>query len=164
MVSFTEAIEICLIKKFVTISGRATRAEYWWFQLFIYLSSFVMTFLAAVFADIMGSKDAAQVGVGVGSLYFIIMIIPSFCARIRRLHDAGHSGWYILWGCVPYIGGLIILIAELESSDLHNEYGPNPKYLDSNNPVYPNTNNINVQAGTNSNGHREINQITNVNL
>lgn len=125
MMSFSESVKTCLTKKYATISGRATRAEYWWFQLFIYMITFLLVFMGSILNSTLG-----RVIIVIGFIFFIGTIIPSFCARIRRLHDAGHSGWYILWSLLPYVGSLIVLIAELQSSDDDNEYGPCPFFLE----------------------------------
>lgn len=149
MVSFSEAIKICTTKKFATISGRATRAEYWWFQLFIYLVMFLL-----ILIGIHLEHNGGDIFMIIAMIFFFIMIIPNFCSRVRRLHDSGHSGWFLLWGILPYLGWLIVLIAELEGSDPDNEYGPNP-----NNPYAKN--NYNQQTGSTIN---EIEQVTNVDL
>ncbi len=125
MVSFTEAIKTCLIKKFATISGRATRAEFWWFQLFIYLTLFILLIIGFFLGE-SGGRTFWNLCV----LFYIVMIIPNFCSRIRRLHDGGYSGWYLMWGLLPYIGGIIVFVALLKGSDWHNEYGPDPTEID----------------------------------
>ncbi|MBR4533996.1 MAG: DUF805 domain-containing protein [Bacteroidaceae bacterium] len=121
MVSFTEAIKTCITKKFATISGRATRAEFWWFQLFNLLVIFVPIIIGAQLG-----KNGGDIFAVIAICFMIIMYIPGFCVNVRRLHDGGHSGWYTLWCCIPYVGGLILLIAWLQGSDRDNEYGPSP--------------------------------------
>lgn len=123
MMSFEMAVKTCLKKSF-TISGRATRAEYWWFQLFSY-SVAILAGISFETADESGSVFLNVVG-GICIAAWMLSIIPSFCARIRRLHDAGKPGEFIFWGLIPYVGSLIVLVAELKSSDKDNEYGPSP--------------------------------------
>ena len=125
MVTFSEALSICFIKKFATISGRASRAEYWWFQLFIWGTTFLLIMIGAAL-----EKKGGDVFWSIGVIFFLITIIPNFCSRVRRLHDSNHSGWNLLWGCIPYlgtIGAIYILILECTGSDSGpNDYGPNP--------------------------------------
>jgi len=125
MVTFSEAVKICFIKKFATISGRASRAEYWWFQLFIWSTTFLL-----VMVGIALEKNGGNFFLAIAGIFFFIMIIPNFCSRVRRLHDTNHSGWNLLWGCIPYlgsIGAIYILILECTGSDSGlNDYGPNP--------------------------------------
>ena len=126
MLSFTEAVKICMFQKFASIEGRATRAEYWWFLLFTLLTIYVPCIIAGLFFS--GDEDST-LGVlfaVIGGINFFITGIPSICARIRRYHDAGHSGYFIFWNLVPYIGPIISLVVELTDSKPDNEYGPNP--------------------------------------
>ena len=62
------------------------------------------------------------------SIYYLITLIPGLAVTIRRLHDTGMSGWYILITLIPYIGILILLIFMLqEGTSGPNKYGPDPK-------------------------------------
>lgn len=62
--------------------------------------------------------------------YGIVVIIPNITVTVRRLHDIGMSGWWILINFVPFVGfiGLLIL-ALFDSQPHHNEYGANPKQI-----------------------------------
>ena len=61
-------------------------------------------------------------------LYGLAIIIPAFAVAIRRLHDTGRSGWWLLVNCVPIIGWTILFIWMVKDSDEgENQYGPNPK-------------------------------------
>lgn len=121
MMSFTTAISTCMVKKFATTKGRASRAEFWWFQLFQYIIVIGSGILAIAFTK---SEDVLLPLLGI---FVLIMIIPNFCVRIRRLHDAGNSGWWILMGLIPYLGELLLFLQFCEkSNDGENKYGPNP--------------------------------------
>lgn len=121
--SFTGAISTCMVKKFATIKGRASRAEFWWFQLFLLIIAIGWFSLIFAFTQ---SEDVLLPLLGIG-IYGLVMIIPIFCVRVRRLHDTGHSGWWILMGLIPYVGELSLLILLCgKSNDGDNEYGPNP--------------------------------------
>lgn len=117
MMSFSQSIVTCF-KKYLTISGRATRAEYWWFLLFFYLVGAFFGVLAVMLDD-----ESILAGLGV---FIVIVFCPLACVLIRRLHDTGRSGAYIFLSLVPYVGGLIIFIITLLGSDSDNEYGPKP--------------------------------------
>ena len=68
--------------------------------------------------------------VGYGPLYILYnlaVLIPSLAVGVRRLHDTGKSGWYILIGLIPCVGGLILLVFFVTQGDMgDNEYGPDP--------------------------------------
>lgn len=113
-------------KKFAEFSGRARRKEYWLFVLFNIVVTIVLTLIDRALGLL--NQDS---GLGVLSgIYSLAALIPSLAVTVRRLHDTGRSGWWILIGLVPCIGGLAILIlAVLDSEAGDNAYGPNPKVL-----------------------------------
>ena len=123
MVSFTTAVKNGYKKTF-QFSGRATRAEYWWWMLFNYLVSMGAVGLGFLFAQIDTNNEALSPLVF--GCVFLINFIPSLAVTVRRLHDVGHSGWWLLLSLIPYVGSLLIFISTLSSSDIDNEYGPNP--------------------------------------
>lgn len=105
--SFGGAIRACF-KKYATFSGRANRSEYWYFYLFTFLCCIV---------PILGYVAA------------LAIFVPSLAASVRRLHDIGKSGWNLLFGLIPFVGSIILLIWHCQpSQEGDNEYGPNPNY------------------------------------
>lgn len=83
--TFFESVETCL-SKFVNFTGRATRSEYWWFYLACMIVSYAVGFL-----------DGLMDGSGVMStIVALVLCIPIIAAGIRRMHDTGHCGWFIL--------------------------------------------------------------------
>jgi uncharacterized membrane protein YhaH (DUF805 family) len=92
--TFQEAVETCLKKKYADFEGDATRSEYWWFALFIFIVGTLLTILA---------KPVAL-------LFYVGTLVPSVAVGIRRLHDTNRSGWWLLVGLVPFIGWLLLLI------------------------------------------------------
>jgi uncharacterized membrane protein YhaH (DUF805 family) len=111
-------------KKFAVFQGRARRKEYWFFALFNVLAIAILTVI-----DTMIGTFNMQTGIGVLSgLYCIAVLLPSLAVGVRRLHDIGKSGWWLLLGLVPLVGGIVLLVfALLDSEPGTNEYGPNPK-------------------------------------
>ena len=87
-------------KKSFTISGRASRSEFWFFQLF-----YVLILLVLGMPIIGGYIPYHPL------LIFVLLSIPAiFCIQVRRFHDLGKSGWWMLLNFVPYIGGIIVLV------------------------------------------------------
>jgi len=106
--SLPKAISTCF-SKYADFSGRAPRAEYWWWALFTLLAM-----VAAVFVDPV-----------VYVVVILALLLPGFAVSIRRLHDSDRSGWWFLLTFVPLIGGIIMLIFYLQpSSPGDNSYGP----------------------------------------
>ena len=106
MMGFGEAIKTCL-SKFADFGGRATRAEFWWFMLFYFIVSVVTGFA----------------GPFVSALVALALLLPTLGVQVRRLHDIGRSGWWILVGLVPLIGWLVLLYWAVQPSEGANQYG-----------------------------------------
>jgi len=110
--------------------GRCQRSEYWWSVLFYYLSIIlfgVFYVWFSVLASDPNNPDPSGMitGLFVIMLLFVIFSIPLLSQQIRRLHDGGFSGWWVLVALfVPYIGVFIVLIMSLLPSQPHpNKYG-----------------------------------------
>lgn len=111
------------LRKYATFSGRARRSEYWYFFL-MYLLIFV---LLAIVDGITGSFSAKS-GVGLLSgVFALAMLLPSLAVGVRRLHDIGRSGWWLLIAFVPLIGGIVLLLFAVKvGTPGDNEYGATP--------------------------------------
>ncbi len=103
MMEPVEAVKTCL-RKFFDFTGRARRSEYWWFILFYLIVALVWIFLSSFFMAVgfeFSSVNEGPVKTMVKSstlmlVPILIFIIPSYAAQTRRLHDSGHSGWWIV--------------------------------------------------------------------
>ena len=122
---------IDVLKKYADFNGRARRKEYWLFTLWnclIYLGYFI---LATGLTAMGGRRGAGAIAVMMFVplwAYAVAIIVPSLAVSVRRLHDTGKSGWWILIGLVPFVGGIICLVFMcMDSQPGQNEYGPNPK-------------------------------------
>jgi len=92
---------------YVDFSGRATRSEYWWFFLFCVLVP----------------AGLAVVNYKLGAVAWLVILLPSITVLVRRLHDAGKSGWWWFIGFIPVVGPLILLYFAVQPSDGDNDYG-----------------------------------------
>ncbi len=91
--------------RYANFSGRAPRAEYWWFFLF-----YIVALIIAIFIDkALGSNLFATYGI-VSTVLMVSVFIPSLAAVVRRLHDADRSAWWLLLYLVPIIGAIVILV------------------------------------------------------
>lgn len=113
-----------VLKKYAVFSGRAQRAEYWFFVLFNIIISFVLAFV-----DSAAGTMTAGAGVGIlGGIYSLAILIPSIAVAVRRLHDTSRSGWWLLIAFIPLIGFIVLLVFfVMDSTPGANEHGPNPK-------------------------------------
>ena len=112
------------LKKYAVFSGRARRKEYWYFTLINLLIIF-----ALVIVDLIAGTFNQQYNLGLfTTIYYLAIIIPSFAVLVRRLHDGGRSGWWILLGLIPLIGPIVLFIFCMFDSDHgKNQYGTRPK-------------------------------------
>ncbi|WP_156291549.1 DUF805 domain-containing protein [Oceanobacillus salinisoli] len=107
-----------VIKNYVGFSGRARRKEYWMFA----LGNIIIGLLFQLFIVF---SDAITILYVIFSLF---ILLPSLAVGVRRLHDIGRSGWWLLIGLVPIIGPIVLLVFMcLDSEEEENKYGPNPK-------------------------------------
>ncbi len=117
---FGEAVGACL-RQYATFSGRAQRSEYWWWALFntLVIGALVLS------SGVAGADAAAQdmiAGVAV-----LVLLLPSLAVTVRRLHDIGRSGWWVLIGVVPVVGSIILLVFAMLPGTLGpNRFGPAP--------------------------------------
>jgi uncharacterized membrane protein YhaH (DUF805 family) len=110
---------ITVLKKYAVFSGRARRKEYWMFFLFNMIVSFLLGLVLGFVGSFLGV--GATLGSIGGTIYTLGIIVPSIAVAVRRMHDSGRSGWWLL---VP-VANLIFLF--VDSQEGENEYGPNPK-------------------------------------
>lgn len=130
--TFRSAVCTCLKDKYATFAGRATRSEYWYYMLFIFLVAVVLnaigTSLSVFFLERTSGVYAMSGGTILINLFIALLtFIPSLAVSVRRLHDLGKSGWYVLLGLIPYLGVLILFVIYLlESQHVDNVYGLAP--------------------------------------
>ncbi len=62
------------------------------------------------------------------SFYGLVSALPAIGVQVRRLHDIGKSGWFVLVAFIPIVGGFMLLYWYVQdSAPGDNEYGPTPK-------------------------------------
>jgi len=111
-------------RKYATFTGRARRAEYWWYTLFNVIVYAVLITIGLLFTGSDGNSSVLGVLVGI---YLLAVLLPTLAVTTRRLHDSGKSGWWQLLGILP-LGGFVVFIMTLLSGDSGpNEYGPDPR-------------------------------------
>jgi uncharacterized membrane protein YhaH (DUF805 family) len=137
---------MAVLRKYADFSGRARRQEYWMFHLISAVISIVLWLL--IFVPLLFTRDANAAGplmmlfLSPVCLYSLAVFIPSLAVLVRRLHDIGKGGVWLLIAFVPFVGGIILLVFTcLDSEPGPNLYGPSPKYGGGNGygyaPPYP---------------------------
>jgi uncharacterized membrane protein YhaH (DUF805 family) len=135
---FTEAVRTVLTQKYATFSGRASRSECWWFQLFYCLVLIGLGILAALATTGSGGQDEPSsllIAVGIiAGLFVLAMLLPQMSLTVRRFHDRNISGWWylaiLIANFIPYLNvvaglaGLVITV--LKGTEGPNKFGPDP--------------------------------------
>lgn len=99
--TFKEAVKACF-KKYASGRGRANRVEYWMWWLFVLIATAFIV---------------------VGWVMLPVLIIPTISATVRRLHDVGKSGWWILLGIIPLANLYLIYLLARKGNKEDNRYG-----------------------------------------
>lgn len=112
-----EAIKVCF-SKYVTFSGRARRAEYWWFILFTWIVSLLLGAFDGTFSGEMGILSG---------LWSLATLLPTLAAGSRRLHDIDRTAWWLLIILVPLIGFIVLIVFfATPGTRGANRFGPDP--------------------------------------
>lgn len=110
-----------LTNRYAQFFGRARRSEYWYFALFNWLAVVAVSAISHFLLS-------TWLATGVTSLISVLLFIPSLAVLVRRLHDTGRSGWWLLMVFIPILGLIVLLYFLVSDSDEGmNDYGPNPK-------------------------------------
>jgi uncharacterized membrane protein YhaH (DUF805 family) len=98
-----------VLQNYAIFKGRASRSEYWYFVLFNVIFSIVLGFVS-------GIVDLPILY----TIYSLALLIPSIAVAVRRMHDVGKSGWFIL---IPIYD---LILACTQGVKGENEYGTEP--------------------------------------
>jgi uncharacterized membrane protein YhaH (DUF805 family) len=110
------------LRQYADFTGRARRKEYWMFALFNTIISVVLA--------ILDSALSLNSVLSPSLLYSLTVLLPSLAVGVRRLHDTGRSGWWMLIGIIPLIGGIVLIVFfATNGEEQPNAYGPNPKAI-----------------------------------
>jgi uncharacterized membrane protein YhaH (DUF805 family) len=91
--TFAESIRTCF-SKYADFNGTASRPEFWWFMLFVFVAALVLNLVNST----------------LGSLFGLAMLLPELAVGARRLHDTGKSGWWQLLLLVPLLGLIVLIV------------------------------------------------------
>lgn len=114
----------CVTKKYASFSGRAPRSEFWLFTLF-----YIILLIIAGAIDFASNFFFYGYGV-IGSIFWLVTLIPFLAVSIRRLHDTNRRGWWLFISIIPLIGLIwLIVLMCLRSTSGENQFGQEPLNL-----------------------------------
>ena len=116
----TETTTLSIKEILFSFKGRIPRKTYWYSALGMILASFVLMFLVALLTG--GNESAISV---IMLILYIPLIWVSLAIQVKRWHDRNKSGWWVLIGLVPVIGGIWALIENgfLAGDEAENRFG-----------------------------------------
>ncbi|MFA6429969.1 MAG: DUF805 domain-containing protein [Patescibacteria group bacterium] len=103
---------IAALTKYAEFHGRARRAEFWYFNLFVVIIGFAISFLEALL------NVEGQI---LSGLFNLGILLPSIAVGVRRMHDVNKSGWFLL---IP-IYSFVLAVTDGTKGD--NRFGSDPK-------------------------------------
>lgn len=128
-VGFGQAVRL-YFKNYAVFSGRASRSEYWWVQVFLALVWtvwVVLCLMAGGLAAVIADSDpygSTSAGLGAGLVILLVaglvmdlaLIVPNLAITWRRFHDTDRSGGFYFLSLIPYVGSIIEIILLAQSS------------------------------------------------
>jgi uncharacterized membrane protein YhaH (DUF805 family) len=109
--------KVVVLERYAQFTGRAGRAEFWWF--------FLANLIISVVLSLLGR--ASVIFAIISLIYSLAVLVPSIAVGVRRLHDTDKSGWWILIGLIPLVGFIVLLVLfVMEGTPGSNRYGPPP--------------------------------------
>lgn len=119
-------------RQYADFSSRASRQEFWMFVLFNLLLAMAWALVAGLLTGLLGDSfdhdsDRLIFMYKLIAIYYAVTAVPAMAVGVRRLHDTGRSGWWMLVSLVPIAGGIwLILLMCLDGSAGDNRYGSRP--------------------------------------
>ncbi len=106
-----------VLSSYAKFEGRSGRPEYWWWV----LAYFIAALLTAFVGGMLG------MGQWLTNLLTLVLLVPNIAVGIRRFHDIGKSGWWLLLGLIPLIGWIAVIYFAVQPSQGPNQYGEGPQ-------------------------------------
>jgi len=117
-------IYFTVLKKFAKFSGRSRMSEFWIFTLI----NFVFMIFALILDNLIGIFLKPIPFGACFIIYTLLVFLPVLALFVRRMHDVGKSGWFVLLSLIPLIGTVWLLaVCITEGTPGDNKYGPDPK-------------------------------------
>ena len=114
---------LAMTRKFTNFSGRSRRREYWW----TCVSMSILLALSGAADVVLGTMNDELSFGAISGVLLLVLLIPGTALSVRRLHDIGRSGWWVLLGLTGIGTGVLMVIALFDSQPGSNKFGQNPK-------------------------------------
>ena len=123
------------LRRYADFDGRSRRMEYWMFYLFTLGLGMAIAVIGVALAMVLYTMNLSETAMGIilvpiALIVFVVsmgLVVPSIAVAVRRLHDQDKSGWMLLLGLIPFVGGIIFIVLMcLEGTHSPNRFGPDP--------------------------------------
>ncbi len=116
--NFKNAVAACLAQ-YATLQGRASRAEFWYFVLFVLVCNVLAYVLCRIFLP-------PHMGPVISGMVMLALAIPCFSVFVRRLHDIGAATWRVVFLFIPVVQVVCLYWAAKQGDDGENRFGEAP--------------------------------------
>jgi uncharacterized membrane protein YhaH (DUF805 family) len=117
-----------VLRQYADFSGRARRREFWSFALVNFAIAAGLFLLATILGKVLGLLGGLVMLIYY--LYSLAVLVPGLAVGVRRLHDTGKSGWFMLLALIPLVGLVLLYFMTIEGDAGPNAYGADPKTAD----------------------------------
>ena len=112
-----------VLENYTNFTGRARRAEFWWY----FLANLIITIVLNIIDAALGWGSGY--GGILSGIYALAVLLPGLAVGIRRLHDADKSGWWLLLVFIPIVGIIVLIVFwATDGTPGANDYGMSEKY------------------------------------
>ncbi len=109
MMTIQESVKTC-IRKYADFTGRATRAEYWWWVLATTIVSLAISAIDSFVSAVSGAYFYSPFS----TIYSLAILLPNLAVTARRLHDTGKSGWWqLVWFAIAILAVIPVIVGVL---------------------------------------------------
>jgi uncharacterized membrane protein YhaH (DUF805 family) len=121
------------LRNYANFSGRASRAEFWWFFLFVMILYLVMWIALMTTIGVSASSERPPSLATIGAfgiagifmvLFWLVMLIPALAVQVRRLHDTDRSGWWLGAYYLLYVAYMVVVFGSFASLTVPSDGSP----------------------------------------
>lgn len=114
MNAIIENFKNIITNKYAQFTGRANKAEFWQYVLVFIVISASFSVLMSLFG---GVKILRMIVMLLNVIVSLALLVPSIAVSVRRMHDIGKSGKWVLINLIPIIGSIWFLVLAIKESE-----------------------------------------------
>ncbi len=103
-----------ITNKYAQFNGRANKTEFWQYVLVYILISIALSLLVSIFARVGVLRMLFMM---VNTVVMLALIIPSLAVSVRRMHDIGKGGEWVLINLIPIVGFIWFIVLAVQDSE-----------------------------------------------